>query len=173
MINLLPPRVQRKKDRLSLLMLLATVQVAIFFILGLLSVAVMGWEQQAWEHSNEMNMLLAAFDSHPAEVAARLHNARTGAAYLDAFIDGASPVTFDREWLPEILSTIPYGAQLARLDYHEGELILTGVVTDFTLVEIHRTKMSEIFHDVRLGRITHLSDTLYSYELLAQVGARP
>jgi len=173
MINLLPPWVQNKKDRRSLLMLLATVQVAIFFVLGLLASTITRQEQRAWERSHELTMYLAAFDSSPAEVAAMLNAARSGAAYLDAFIDGATQTVFNRLWLLEILNTIPYGAQLTSLDYRDGQLLLMGEVSELTVIELHRANMYEIFPDVRLGRITHAGDSLYSYELRARVGDMP
>ena len=148
-MNLLPPRVIRKKSRRSLLMLLAAVQVAIFLVVGAAAVTVTRWEQQARIRSDELAVRLVAFSPTHADTAAMLHTARARADQLEAFIRGVAPVPFDNRWLKEILYTIPHGASLARLDYRDGELLLTGEVSDLSLVEVHRAAMAGVFEGVR------------------------
>jgi len=170
MINLLPPWVQRKKKRLLLIKILVTVQVAIFLFLGTITLLVVHMGQQVWIRSEELTNRLAVFDLSPSEIAARVREERFAAEYMDALFTG---MPFNRQWVSDILATVPQGANLIRLDYREGELLLIGEILDLAIVESHRANMAEIFNYVRLGRISLIDEGLYSYEIWAWVGEMP
>jgi len=169
-LNLLPPRIQEKKKRRLLLIRLATIQVAIFFVAAALILVVVLWERSVWERSVELTQRLEIFLPEAAEAAARVQMERVAANYLDALLAEIIAVPFNAEWLPYILHTVPSGASLAGLDYRDGLLMLTGVVSDIAAVETHRANMAEIFNYVSLGRVFMISGGQYTYELVAWAG---
>jgi len=106
-MNLLPNWVQAKKKRRSFLLLLATVQVAIFFVLGMVVLMVSLAEQRVWDRSAELDLRLAGFASAPAETAVQLQQARREAVYFNEFITLHAGEQQSFDWLREVLNTVP------------------------------------------------------------------
>jgi len=160
-MNLLPPWVQLKQKRRSVLMRLATVQVAIFFILAAVVYGVSVWERYVWVRSAQLNILLAEFDYAPREIAEQLQAAISAAAYLDEFSELSMPAF----WTREVLNTIPNNVRLVRLNYFENELLIVVETPYLTAIGEHMAKLAEAFNSVRLGQIAGGESGEFTYEL--------
>lgn len=162
-INLLPVWARNVKSRRKLVKILAAAQVVIFLVLAAAVAGLDSWEQETWSRSNELSNALAAFDSAPSEVAAELQSAREEAFYIEEFFAEAGG--FDAGRLDYIAVSTPDGAALARIDFAQNRLVLTGITADIDIMEIHRANLSEFFENVSTGRITLTDDGLFAYEI--------
>ncbi|MCL2841255.1 MAG: hypothetical protein FWE05_10840 [Defluviitaleaceae bacterium] len=171
-MNLLPTWLQQKKARRLLLIRMATAQVAIFFILGTIMLIATTFEQHVQMRSDELEQRLLAFSPEAAEAAAKVYAQRATAERLDTILRVISPVPFHGDWLPYILQTVPANASIIALHYRDGELVLTGTVSNISAIETHRINMQAqaLFSDVRLGSVTLTADVQYRYEIIAWVG---
>jgi len=153
-IDLLPPFAQKIKTRRKEIIFFASAQIIIFFALGIFIFLV-----------NELN----DFDSRDVsrfEIIAEELRAARESARIDEIISRNLPAAFEREQLNFILETVPENAELSRIEYARGEILILGVADDLNTVEIHRQNVAEIFAYVRSGRINR-ADGRYLYEIFA------
>jgi len=167
-MNLLPPKVIAKRKCKKLLVILATVQVAIFLLLaGLIHIA-QNLEQMAAIQSEKIRERLSYISDEPFEIHSELMEAWLREFAMKAFLEDSFLLPFDREWLMKILQTAPDGVNFRRINYSNGHLLLASEAADILLIDLHRDRLLEIFDSVHFGRINQQDSGLYVYEFTIQ-----
>ena len=172
-LNVLPPWLEQKKRNRLLMILIATAQVAIFLLSGVLMFVFAFWETRVWDRVNVLYASVSAFenDARPAEIAAELAIVRAEAAQMAEFHRVHFPEIFESRWFDAVMESVPEGAAVVRMDYRNGEIIVIGEVSDIYSVEVHRAGILEtgLFERAGLGRITAMQNGIFNYELRLRV----
>jgi len=156
-INLLPPSAQSAKNFRKRVKILLLAQVGIFLLIAAGVFRLINAERDVWPEATALSERVAAL-APAAEEAARAN------AIREIFAD-ALPVVFDGEWLDLLLLAIPDEVTLIRIDYNQGDMLITAETADINIIETHRANMAQIFTYVRQGRITRIDEGLYAYEI--------
>ncbi|MCL2199484.1 MAG: hypothetical protein FWB80_11220 [Defluviitaleaceae bacterium] len=159
-INLMPNWAVKAKAHRRLIIILALVQIAIFLLLGLFVLHVNAQTERTREHSRTLSEKISALDEAPTKAAEELRTLRE----LYAYISEITGTDFNSEWLDFITFSLPINAELSRIDYSNGELILLATTDDLTVAGQHRENLTVLFEYVTLVRITR-TDGLYVYEI--------
>jgi len=170
-IDLLPHHIQALKKRRVHLIIFATAQAAIFFVLIIAVLILSCTETRVWERSREISNILSGFDSAPMEISNELSAVIRESEILEAYF--ADEFIFESEWLGFIIDSVPEGAELTGVIYRDGEFIISGMVSLLADIEHHRAILADKFSSVSLGSIANVDDTCFNYELTVRVSDLP
>ena len=150
---------------------MAAVQAAIFSLLFLSIFAFNCLESKALHQADALVSAIRLFDPIWEQTAIDAATAISQTAQMESFLLSHNTYAFDPAWLVAIIQTVPDGVRLVRMDYINGQMVLTATTANIALAEVHRYSIvdAEIFDTVQLGRIIGLDGEAYNYELRISV----
>jgi len=146
---------------------MATIQVALFLLLGAAFFYYTHQERALISHSANLAMRISTFDEAPSILVSELETAYLTAKYFNEFYMENFPTPFNPLWFAVILETLPYGARAIRINYSRQQILFEGEVEDISDIETHRWGILdfEFFTYVRPGRTSLLENGNFNYEL--------
>ena len=170
-MNLLPPWAKEPRQFRILIIRTVAIQVAFLLLVGLVVFVLSTLENRMLARSNQLSVLLQDFDVLVEQAAQDADLARAYVFQLDDFFYMHRIHPFNPAWLTVLLETVPVGVDLVSAHYASETIVITAETTNIAIAEIHRRAIAQtdVFYDVRVGRVVGLGDYGYVYDLRIRV----
>jgi len=169
-LNLLPPHIAQHRQKRKLKITMAIAQIVIFTCALFAVLFLSSYERRQVDYSQTMAQRIAALDETPVHLVADIEASHLAMLQFEAFHVANFSEQFEAMWVTYVLDSLPPNAELVRMSFAQGSLLVEGEAAEILDAYAHHQALLDVFESVWIGRMTLLDCGAFRYELRIGVG---